>query len=115
MSVLWFLLYPIYSKWHYKNHFKKHVEENYKNRINKSVEIIFNEGYISAKDFTSESKISGSEIKELIETKKHFFLKLKTDISIIIPKHSINDNHRFKNIINDFGVKYINELNWVWK
>ena len=35
-AILWFVFYPMYSKWRYKRHFKKHVEENYKNRINKA-------------------------------------------------------------------------------
>ena len=115
IGILWFVFYPLYSKWRYKNHFKKHVEENYKNRINKPVEIDFDENSVNAKDFTSESKINGTELKELIETKDHFFIKLTTDLSLIVPKHSIENQMEFKKRVTELGAEYVNELNWKWK
>jgi hypothetical protein len=115
IAILWLLFYPKYSSWRYKNHFKKHVEENYKNRINKPVEIDFDESSVNAKDFTSESKISGTELKELIETKNHFFIKLTTDLSLIVPKHSIENQTEFKKRVTELGAKYVDELSWEWK
>ncbi|MCF1423071.1 YcxB family protein [Mangrovimonas futianensis] len=114
-AILWFIFYPKYSKRRYKNHFRKHVEENYKNRINKPVQIDFNENSINAKDFTSDTKLNGTEIKELIETKEHFFIKLTTDLSLIVPKHSIENQTEFKKRVTDLGAEYIDELNWKWK
>ena len=115
VSILWFLLYPLYSKWKYKKHFKKHIEENYKNRINKLVEISLDEDSIKAKDYASESKINGTEVKELIETKNHFFMKLQTDLSLIIPKHSIDNREEFIIRVKSYGTDYIEETSWVWK
>ncbi len=115
VAVLWFFLYPTYSKWRYKKHFRKHVEENYKNRINKPAEISFNENSLTAKDLTSESKIDGTELKELIETKNHFFIKLATEVSVIIPKGSIENQIEFKKVVTDLGAIYVDELDWVWK
>ena len=115
LGVLWFLFYPIYSKWRYERHFKKHVEESYKNRINKPVQIDSNEDSINAKDYGSESKINGNELKELIETQNHFFIKLMTDVSLVIPKYAVEDKTEFKKRITNFGAMYINELNWKWK
>lgn len=114
-AILWFIFYPKYSKRRYKNHFQKHVEENYKNRINKPVQIDINENSINAKDFTSDTKLNGTEIKELIETKEHFFIKLTTDLSLIVPKHSIENQTEFKKRVTDLGAEYIDELNWKWK
>ncbi|PWG05107.1 YcxB family protein [Polaribacter aquimarinus] len=115
VSIIWFLLYPLYSRWKYKNHFKKHIKENYKNRINKSVEILFDDEIIKTKDYSSESKINKTELKELIETKNHYFLKLQTDLSIIIPKDSFVNQEEFIKRVKDYGVDYIDELSWVWK
>ncbi len=91
------------------------MEENYKNRINKPVEIDLDENSISAKDFTSESRINGTKLKELIETKNHFFVKLTTDLSLIVPKRSIDNQLEFKRIVIQFGAEYIDDLNWEWK
>ncbi|MBA81061.1 MAG: hypothetical protein CMF36_08005 [Leeuwenhoekiella sp.] len=114
IAILWFLLYPLYSGWLYKNHFKKHVKETYKNRIHVPVEIVFQEDLIVAKDATSETKISTTELKELTETCEHFFLKLRTDTSLVFPKHFISKPTEFKNYFKDQGVSYVNELNWRW-
>lgn len=114
-AILWFIFYPKYSKWRYKNHFQKHVKENYKNRINKPVEIDFDENSVNAKDFTSESKINGTELKELIETKNHFFIKLTTDLSLIVPKHSIENQTEIKKHVIELGAEYVDEMNWEWK
>lgn len=115
VAVLWFLFYPLYSKWYYKKHFKKHLKENYKNRVNIHVEIYFDADFVNAKDVTSESKIKGTEIKELIETQNHFFLKLKTNLSFIIPKYAIENPDVFKKVMANYGAAYVNELNWKWK
>ncbi|MCP3932303.1 MAG: YcxB family protein [Bacteroidetes bacterium] len=55
------------------------------------MEIDFDENFVNVKDYTSESKINGTELKELIETQNHFFIKLTTDLSLIVPKHSIEN------------------------
>ncbi len=115
IGILWFAFYPMYAKWRYKRHFTKHVEENYKNRINKPVKIDFDENSVNAKDFTSESRINGTELKELIEIKDHFFIKLATDLSLIVPKHSILDQMEFKKRVIGLGAEYIDERNWEWK
>jgi len=114
-AIVWFVFYPLYSRWRYKKHFQKHVKENYKNRINKPIEIDFEEDSIKTKDTTSESKINGTNLKELIETKNHYFIKLTTDLSIVIPKHSIENQTEFVERVTKLGAKYIDDLNWKWK
>jgi len=115
LAILWFALFPMYSRWRYKRHFQNFVEENYKNRINKPVSIDFEGDFLNTKDGISESKIKGTELKELIETKGHFFIKLATDLSLIVPKQSIDNQMGFKKRVTDFGAKYVDELNWEWK
>ena len=112
---VWFFLYPLYSRWLYKNHFKKYVKKYYKTRVGKPIEIEFNENSILAKDFTSESIIDVTKLTELVETKDHFFIKLATDTSLIIPKREISNQSEFKNKIAGYGVEYVNELDWAWK
>lgn len=115
IAVIWFILHPRYSKWRYKKHFQKHVEENYKNRINKPVEINFDKNSLNIKDFTSESKINRAELKKLIETKNHFFIKLTTDLSLIVPKNTVENQIEFKKRVTELGAEYVNELDWKWK
>lgn len=115
IGIVWYLFYPMYSKWRYKKQFQKYVEENYKNRVNKLIEIDFNENSVNTKDSTTESKIKGTELKELVEIKEHFFIKLTTDSSLIIPKQHVIDFVEFKRKVTDLGADYVNELDWEWK
>lgn len=114
IALLWFLFYPNYAKRRYKKHFKKHVAENYKNRINKTVEVFFDENHINTKDYTSESKINGTELKELIETENYFFIKLVTELCLIVPKIEVANQSELKKRVTDFGAEYLDETNWKW-
>ncbi len=113
IAIIWFVFYPTYSKWRYKKLFNKHIKEHYKNRINKPIEISFNEdGVLNTKDFISESKISGTELKAFIETTEHVFIKLASDLSLVIPKHAIENLSELKKHIVGLGAEYVDELNW---
>lgn len=115
VAILWYLIYPLYSRWHYKRHFKKHIEENFKNRINKPVELIIDDSSIIITEQTSQSKTNNTDLKNLIELKNHFFIKLSTDVSLIIPKKFIEDQSNFKELLISNGAEYVNETNWSWK
>ena len=115
LSLLWFFLYPTYSKWRVKKYFERHVAENYANRIGTDVKIEFKENLISMSGLTSQSEINKTELKELIETEIHFFLKMATGLSLIIPKRAIKNQFEFKAKVTDLGAEYVNEINWQWK
>lgn len=57
----------------------------------------------------------GSELKELIEIKTHYFIKLANGSALIVPKHAITNQEGFKTKIINFGVEHINELDWEWR
>ncbi len=114
LALLWFIFYPKYAKWKYKRHFLNHIKEHYSNRINKPVELDLNDDFVDTKDHASESGIKASELKKLIELPNHYFLKMSTDLSLIIPKNAISDQNRFKEKIKKWKIDYVNELNWKW-
>lgn len=117
IAILWYLLYPVYSKWKYKKHFENHIKENYKNRIGKKVSLNFEKGVDFTEIFDSgtQTKIKNSEFDKLIEIKEHYFLRLKSELSLIIPKREIADQEKFKKLFSDINLEYVNELNWKWK
>lgn len=115
IAFIWFLFYPFYSRWLYKRHFRKHIAQNYKNRINKENELSFGENAVLTTQAKSSSKIDESEIKALIETKDHFFIKLASDMSFIVPKTYVENQEGFKKEMTKLNVEYINEIDWEWK
>jgi len=116
-AVLWFLFYPLYSKWNYKKYFEKHIKENYKNRIGKRETLSFckDESYIETSNFVTQTKIQESEFDKLIELRDYYFLRLKSELSLIIPKRAISDQEKFKSLFSYINLEYVNELNWAWK
>ena len=79
------------------------------------MEITFNEDSVLAKDFAAESKINNTEIKELIEIKNYFFIKLASGLSFIVPKHAIQNRDEFIKKMSDLGAAYVNDLVWKWQ
>ena len=102
------IFYPKYFKWRYKNHYKTYIKENYSKRFGQIESLEISSNYIFSKDKTGEGKINLSEIERVDETDNHFFLKISTGLSLLIPKNelvSINElREKFKEIglsIND--------------
>lgn len=117
IAVIWYLFHPIYAKYRYKKHFDKHVKENYKNRINKDVTLIFNNtsNTIEGVEAGIQTIINYSEFDTLIEVKDHFFLKLKSEVSLVIPKHAVDNINAFKALFLDYNIKYLDDTTWEWK
>ena len=116
-AIIWLLFYPLYSKWKYKKHFEKHIKANYKNRVGKKAELIFDTDvdFLETSTFGAQSRIQASEFDKLIEIKEHYFLKLKSELSIILPKRAVIDHEKFKKLFSDINLEYVNELDWEWK
>ena len=115
LGVLWFILYPLYSQGRYKRHFEKHIDEHYQNRVNKPLAIALDENALQATDAGSLSKIDAGQLKELIETPEHFFIKLASGDAVIVPKAAIDNQAAFKARLTEMGATYVNELNWKWR
>ncbi|WP_298761308.1 YcxB family protein [uncultured Psychroserpens sp.] len=116
-ALLWYVFYPLYSKGRYKRHFENHIKENYTNRIGKENELTFGDeaDFIETSSFGSQSRIQESEFDKLIELKDHYFLKLKSELTIIIPKRAVTDHAEFKKLFTDIDLDYVDELDWEWK
>jgi len=114
-AIIWIVFYPAFSKYRYKKHFQKYIAETFKHLIDQPVEIKIGESTLNVKDVTFETTLNTTKLKELIETKNHFFIKLVTDLSFIVPKHAIDNKEAFKNRMTALGVTYVDALNWKWK
>jgi hypothetical protein len=62
-----------------------------------------------------QTKIKNSEFDKMIELKEHYFLRLKSELSLIIPKREIADQETFKKSFSDIDLNYVNDLDWKWK
>jgi hypothetical protein len=118
VSGLSLTLYPIYSRWRYKKHYSKYVDDTYKNRFGEQSSMEITEDAILTKDKTGEVKINKTEIEEINEIQDYYFLRTKTGVSLIISKTKTDDIENIKKEIRslvDKGVKHNIELNWKWR
>ncbi len=109
------LFYPKYFKWRYKKHYKAYITENYSKRFGLTEIIEINDDFILSKDKTGEGKIKLAEIEKIDETGNHFFLKVSTGMSLIIPKDRISSPNILRVEFEKLGLKINNERNWKWK
>lgn len=113
-----FILYPYYTRWRYKMHYKKHIEDHYETKCGVESLFTITSEYILSQDHTGESKIMISEIKEIIEIEKDIFIKIKSGEAFIIPKR-IPDigqlSKELKILCNSKEINWNTELEWKWK
>jgi len=114
LGVLWFFVYPILNKNSMRRFYGKYIRENYSNKLDKTVEMNIEKGFVFVNDSTSESKIPVSEFKKMIEINSAFFLRLKSGTSYIIPKDAI-DTAAFKSEISGLQIPITVETDWKWQ
>lgn len=108
--------YPFFNRLNYVRHYKKFVRETYSTRFGKRYTLNFNKDFIGLADDAGEAKIMVQDVDEVFETIKHFFIKLKTNPSIIIPKNELESVDELrKELITVAGkaqAKFIYDSNW---
>lgn len=107
--------YPRYFRWRYKKHYKTYIKENYSKRFGQTEYLEINSDSIYSKDKTGEGKINISEIEKVDETNKHFFLKISTGLSLIIPKDGLENSDDLRTKFESLGLIVNNMINWEWK
>jgi len=109
-------LLPSFNKWNRKNQYRKFVRETYKDNFGKLYTLSFNQDFIGLHNSSAESKIKLSDVDEVVETIKYFFVKLKTSASIIIPKEELENVDELRteliSVAGKAHAKFIFDSNW---
>lgn len=115
LGALWLLVYPLYSKYRYKRFYLNYIKKNYKDRLDQVDALkLGNNTYFYVKEQGKEGKVKTTDVAKLIELKNHFFLQMKKEGAIILPKTYILNVEAFKKIITDLNIEYLNETDWRW-
>ena len=110
--------YPFYQRTKYRKHYQKFVLENNRSNFGRETEITFTPEYIFSKNITAESKVNTGEVVKIDEIGTHYFIKVKSEQSLIIPKSIHNDDlfvPQITAIFNSPDITISKELNWKWK
>jgi len=74
--------------------------------------------FINSKAVGMESKISTSEIAQVNEIGSHYFIKIGSGASVILPKKTIDEQLfllELNEIVKKNNISVNRELNWKWK
>ena len=114
ISIICLLFYGKYFKRNLRKHYEKFVTENHTKRFGQPVSLEINSDFIYTKDKVGEGKISISEIENVSETQNHFFIKISTGVSLIIPKKKIQNSNEINRQFESLKIPIIDETNWKW-
>ena len=114
-----YLLYIYMERKQYVTHFKKYVNDVYKDRAATTTTIDIQDKLITMRDGTNESAVPFSEVEVIYEIGSMYSLGLNTGQSIVIPKNNVqpvdNLSPFFHQQADRLGIPFQQELNWKWK
>jgi len=114
-GLLWFVFHPLYSRKRYHRHYTRHIAEHYKKRIDRPVDISVDAKFIHLKDATSNAKISTKELEKVIEIPNHYLIKMKTGVSLIVPKPAVAEPEKFTALFRRMNVEVQDCTDWKWQ
>ena len=114
LAIVYGLFYSKLFVWQYKRYYKTYVKENFSYRFGEKAYVEINNQTIYVKDKTGETTINVSEIEKIDETEKHFFVKIKSGVSLIIPKNRIQTSDEVRANLETLGFN-VNKVICKWK
>jgi hypothetical protein len=112
LAIVYALFYSKLFVWQYKRYYKTYVKENFSHRFGEKAYFEINNQTI--KDKTGDETINVSEIEKVDETEKHFFVEIKSGVSLIIPKDRIQNSDEVRAKFETLGFN-VNKVICKWK
>ena len=115
----WLIIYPFYTRWIYKDKFKKAIIKNNKEIFGKVISLKIDGDKFIINDTINKKTNLLSEITVIQEISSHFFVKLSKGSSIIIPKQDSTKIKEVNTFIFELSkssrIKVSKELDWKWR
>jgi len=115
LSLLWIIIYPIYTRVLYRNKYRKYIRKNHKEMFNQTVRLKIEEANIKISDSQNKSRVLCEDVKGIYEISHHYFLGLKKGGAIIIPKRAENNGAFVAYLNKNHQTPIIKNLTWKWR
>lgn len=92
-SVVWIVFYPAYSKWLHVRHFKSHIKENCRGKLDFEMVMRLEDEGLCSSGGDCEGTLRYSGIEELIELESLYLIRLKQSMALLLPRGRINKDH----------------------
>jgi len=118
-AILFFIIYPWWSKWFYKRIIKTRVINKQKDIFPQDTIITFGEDFINVTFNQIETSIPFSHFFRIIEIPDYFFILTSNYPIINIPKNQITDSKYASTYLKDYceshGISFVADNNYKWK
>ncbi len=118
-SIVFFIIYPVYSRWSQKRQYSKYVKDNFSSNFGKDINFEFRDDEFYSQDETGEGSIKYADLEIIFETKDYFILLFTEGDSYLIAKENVDNLEFIRNKIQElqvnFGIPFEQKLDWVWK
>ncbi|MDR0830864.1 MAG: YcxB family protein [Prevotellaceae bacterium] len=118
-TILVVFILPFFANWSEKKYFKKFINKNLKSNFGQIINVIFTDESIETIDYSGESRINISQVREVNEIGRYYFLPLLAGTTFIIPKEKLTNpleiENAIKYIVSKLGIEHNINLDWKWK
>lgn len=111
-------LYPLYSRWRYQRHYRKHVQVNFQSQLGEPTTLELTDTVLVALDRASRSEVKIRELYQLVETSQAFLLRYTSTYALLIPKNQVDAAavaSELRRLARLNGVPYLDHQDWRWK
>lgn len=118
-SVLFFIIYPWWSVWFYKRMYRKQISESMRAEFPYNTKLLLGSEFIEIETKKGYRHYDVKEMDTIIETEHHFFIVRSRQVSIIVPKHRMNNTEEVKMRLLRYKennqVSFVEDMDWKWK
>lgn len=118
-AVVFYFVYPWWSRWFFRRMIKKQVDEKYKDRVPQNMNLVLRNDSIEVESSSGKQYYTMNDIEGIIETNDYFFIEVSDFLKVILPKQAISNIDEVKTIFEEYhknyNLNFLSDLNWAWK
>lgn len=118
-AVFFFAIYPWWSVWFYKRMYKKHISEKLREDFPYNTKLLLGSDVIEIETKKGRSYYGLDDLNTMIETERYFFVIMSRQVSVIIPKHRMNNVEEIRMQLLHYkennSVSFVEDLDWRWR
>lgn len=95
----------------------KQIDQDLASEIGKTHEIVFTQAGIQLTENGATALIAYSDVKQIIEAPKHFYIISNDDSALIVPKRGIDEvsfEQSLQEIATVYNIPFNKDLQWKW-
>ena len=119
IALIWFFVYPMYSRYFYKSHFRKEIKEKYSENLGKELSIEVRSGDLLLTALQGQRVIKYSSITEINDLGSHYLILFDTGTVAVLPIGREVGRNVWDDFIKQLALKsgksIYDKKDWEWK